>query len=134
MAQSDVFKRYLEAGIAFTELTRARAEAIVKDLVKAGELPRKRAEDAIDDLVKQSRANTEALVELVQAQVREQLGALGIATKDDIARLEAKIAARPAAPAKKAAKKLVVAKAPVGASAKKAPAKKSAAKRAAKKA
>jgi hypothetical protein len=50
-----------------------------------------RADDFIEEIVERSRQNTEAVVSLVQAQVREQLGALGLATKDDIARLEAKI-------------------------------------------
>lgn len=103
MAQGDTWKRYLEAGVAFTEMTRARAEALVKEWVKAGEVPRKRAEELVEQLVEQGRRNTEAVVALVQAQVREQLAALGIATKDDIARLEAKIeAARGGGPAKKA--------------------------------
>src|SRR5438093_9190316 len=106
MAQRDLFKRYLEAGMAFSEMTRSRARAIVNDLVKAGELPRERAEKAIDEVVEQARRNTEAVTALVRAQVREQLGALGIATKADIARLEAKIqAATKKAPAAKSAAK-----------------------------
>ena len=36
MAQNDLLKRYIDAGLAFTALTQARAEALVKDLVKAG--------------------------------------------------------------------------------------------------
>ena len=36
MAQNDVLKRYIDAGLAFTALTQARAEALVKDLVKVG--------------------------------------------------------------------------------------------------
>jgi polyhydroxyalkanoate synthesis regulator phasin len=117
MAQTNAFQRYLEAGMAFTELTRTRAEAIVKDLVKAGQVPRQRAEDAIDELVSRSRQNTEAMMALVQAQIQEQLGNLGLATKADIERLEAKINAAKGtggakkAPAKKApAKKAAAAK------------------------
>ena len=119
--------------MAFTELTRARAEAIVKDLVKSGEIPRKRAEDYIDDMVERSRQNTEAIVTLVQQQIREQLGQLGIATKEDIARLEARIdmAGGSAGGATRApAKKLVVPSAPVGSAPKKAGAQKAAAKKA----
>lgn len=93
MAHGDTWKRYLEAGAAFTEMTRARAEALVKEWVKAGEVPRRRAEEAVEQLVELGRRNTEAIVALVRDQVREQLATLGIATRDDIARLEAKIAA-----------------------------------------
>jgi polyhydroxyalkanoate synthesis regulator phasin len=119
MAESSAFQRYLEAGMAFTDMTRQRAEAIVKDLVKAGDLPRKRAEEAIEELLTRSRQNTEAVMALVQAQIQEQLSNLGLATKADIARLEAKINAKPGGTSKAPAAK----KAP----AKKAPAKKAAA-------
>ena len=38
MPQNELFKRYLEAGMQFSQMTRDRAEAIVRDLVKAGEV------------------------------------------------------------------------------------------------
>ena len=105
MAQNDMLRRYLDAGMAFTQLTRARAEAIVKDLVKAGELQREQTQDALEDLLERSRKNTDQLRELVRKEIREQLASVGLATKEDIARLERKLSgggAKKAAPAKKA--------------------------------
>ncbi len=102
-----MLRRYLDAGMAFTQLTRARAEAIVKDLVKAGELQREQTQDALEDLLERSRKNTDQLRDLVRKEIREQLASIGLATKDDIARLERKLsggAAKKAAPAKKATK------------------------------
>jgi polyhydroxyalkanoate synthesis regulator phasin len=106
MAQNDTLRRYLDAGMAFTQLTRARAEAIVKDLVKAGELQREQTQEALEDLLERSRKNTDQLRDLVRKEIREQLASIGLATKDDIARLERKLSggAKKAAPAKKAAK------------------------------
>jgi polyhydroxyalkanoate synthesis regulator phasin len=92
MPQNDMLKRYLDAGVAFTQMTRDRAEAIVKDLVKAGEVQQKQAQKQVDDLVERSRKNTEQLLEVVRREVTTQLSAVGLATKDDIARLEAMIA------------------------------------------
>jgi polyhydroxyalkanoate synthesis regulator phasin len=130
MAQSDLFKRYLDAGIAFTEMTRERAQAIVKEWVNAGEVPMQRADDFIEDIVERSRQNTAAIVSLVQAQVQDQLGALGLATKADIARLEAKINRASGSGAGGAAKKAPAKKSPAKRSAaKKSPAKKSPAKK-----
>ena len=128
MAQTDTLKRYLDAGIAFTAMTQSRAEAIVKDLVKAGEVQSDAAGAVVLDLVDRSRKNTEKLLSQVRAEVRDQVKNLGLATQADIDRIEKKIAAlfgtsKPApaaaksAPAKKAA-------------AKKAPAKKAATKKA----
>jgi polyhydroxyalkanoate synthesis regulator phasin len=121
MAQNDRLRRYFEAGAAFTQITRKKAEAIVKDLVKAGEIQRDQAQDRVDELVERSRKNTEALVGLIRKETAAQLGVLGIATKQDIARLEAKIAKL--APSGTATRSVAAKKAP----AKKAPAKKAAA-------
>src|SRR5436190_13609101 len=93
MPQNDSLKRYLDAGMAFTQMTRSRAEAIVKDLVKAGELQQKQAQKQVDDLMERSRKNTEQLLDLIRGEITNQLSAMGLATKDDIARLESKLAA-----------------------------------------
>jgi polyhydroxyalkanoate synthesis regulator phasin len=86
-------KNYLDAGIQFTEMTRDRAERIVKDLVKAGEVRNKKAGDLVNELVERSRANTESLLETVRGEVRNQLSVLEVVTKDAVDRLEAQVAA-----------------------------------------
>jgi polyhydroxyalkanoate synthesis regulator phasin len=78
MAQNDIFKRYLDAGMAFTQLSRERAEEFVKDLVKAGEVRRKEAEEVVETLVERSRKNTEDLVGLIRQEIADQLRNLGL--------------------------------------------------------
>ena len=78
MAQNDIFKRYLDAGMAFTQLSRERAEEFVKDLVKAGEVRRKEAEEVVETLVERSRKNTEDLVNLIRQEIADQLRNLGL--------------------------------------------------------
>jgi polyhydroxyalkanoate synthesis regulator phasin len=104
MAETNLLKRYLDAGVAFTQLTQARAEAIVKDLVSAGELQTNQAQAAVTELLERSRQNTERLLEQVRKDIRAQVGNLGLATKADIARLERQIAALKS-PARASAKK-----------------------------
>ena len=58
MARHALIKQYLDAGIQFTQMTRERAEAIVKDLVEDGEVRRKQASRMVDDLVERSRGPT----------------------------------------------------------------------------
>ena len=130
MAQNDFLKRYLDAGLAFTALTQARAEALVKDLVKAGEVQADQARDAVADLLERSRKNSEKLIETVRTEVRSQITGLGLVSKADLDKFEARIAGLFGAatkPAKAAAKK---AKPAAKAATKKAPAKKAAAKKA----
>ena len=117
MAENPLIKRYLDAGMAFTQMTQSRAEAIVKDLVKAGEVQAQKTEELVNQIVERSRQNTDRLLEVVRKEVRDQIAGLGLATKDDIARLEKKLSTTPKkSPAKKSP-------------AKKSPAKKSAAKK-----
>jgi polyhydroxyalkanoate synthesis regulator phasin len=130
MAQNDALKRYLDAGLALTALTQARAEALVKDLVKAGEVQADQAREAVADLLDRSRQNTEKLLETVRHEVKAQITGLGLASKDDVERVEQRLlrlfgAGPGAASGTTAAKKAPAKKA----AAKKAPAKKTAAKK-----
>jgi polyhydroxyalkanoate synthesis regulator phasin len=127
MAQNDVFKRYLDTGLAFTALTQARAEALVKDLVKAGEVQADQARDAVGDIVERSRKNSEKLLETVRREVKQQITSLGLVSKADLDKAEARLASLLRSPVKKAAARKP---APKTAAAKKAPAKKTAAKKA----
>ncbi|MGH9177336.1 MAG: phasin family protein [Acidimicrobiales bacterium] len=134
MTEADPLRRYVEAGMALTQLTRAWAEAMVKDLVKAGDVQREHAQDRVEELVDRSRKGTEAMVGLIRKEIANQLSALGFATKDDLQRMEQRMSGAgeqgagggsAAAAAKKGAPKRSPAK---KAAAKKAAAKKAAAK------
>ncbi len=135
------WKRYLEAGAAFSQMTRSRAEELVQELVSGGELQRKEAQAKVEELIERSRKSSEALVGIVRSEVLAQLDALGIHGIEDVARQVAALLSRSGAdmtggtarrssgPATTApAAKAPAAKAP----AKRAPAKKAAAKTAAK--
>jgi polyhydroxyalkanoate synthesis regulator phasin len=78
MAQNDTVKRYLDAGMQFTQLTREKAEEFVKELVKAGEVRRKETEEVIESLLERSRKNTEDLVTLIRQEIADQLRNLGL--------------------------------------------------------
>ncbi|MGI8809009.1 MAG: phasin family protein [Acidimicrobiales bacterium] len=109
MAGDELFKRYLEIGASVLGMTRERAESIVRDLVASGEVAKGQANKAADWLVERGRAGTDELAELVRREIRQQVTALGLATKDDVARLEAQVeelkaaAAPPPPPPPKAA-------------------------------
>jgi polyhydroxyalkanoate synthesis regulator phasin len=150
--QNDLLKRYIDAGLSFTALTQSRAEALVKELVKAGEVQADQARDAVAELVERSRKSSERLLETVRQEVRAQITALGLVSQADLDRIERRVsallgtAAGPAkqatamatkkapAPAGPAEKKPAPAKKKAAAKKKKAPAKKAPAKKSAKKA
>src|SRR3954454_20311097 len=78
MAQNDTVKRYLDAGMQFTQLSRDKAEEFVKELVKAGEVRRKESEKVIETLLERSRKNTEDLVTLIRQEIADQLRNIGL--------------------------------------------------------
>ena len=115
MAQNDVLKRYIDAGLAFTSLTQARAEELVKDLVRMGEVQADQARDAVADLLERSRKNSEKLLETVRTEVRQQITSLGLATQEDLDKIEQRIASvigTATAPAKAAAQRVPAKQAP----------------------
>ncbi len=134
MPQNDLIKRYVDAAVTFTAITQARAEALVKDLVKQGEVQADQARDAVSDLLERSRKSSEALLETVRTEVRQQITNLGLASQADLDRIEQRIsslldtvtgpAKKAAPPAKKTAKRASTT------TKKKAPAKRATAKRA----
>lgn len=94
MSQGDALKRYLDAGIALTQMTRDRAEAIVRELVKAGEVQREHAQERVEELVDRGRRSSDALMEMVRKEIARQLAGMGVATRDDLAELKARLEAR----------------------------------------
>jgi polyhydroxyalkanoate synthesis regulator phasin len=121
MATNDSLQRYIDAGIAFTNMTRRKAEELVTELVQNGDLQRGEAKARVDELLERSRQGTEVIVTTVRSEVSRQLEAVGITNLEDLAKQVAAMLGRTADTAKKAPAK----KAP----AKKAPAKKTAAKK-----
>ncbi|MGI8684924.1 MAG: phasin family protein [Acidimicrobiales bacterium] len=103
MAEADPLRKYVEAGIAFTQLTKAKAESIVRELVKAGDVQREQAQDRVEELLDRSRKSTDGLVGLVRREIEKQLSSMGFATRDEVDKLEARLEGRLAAMAPTAA-------------------------------
>lgn len=133
MAQNDVIKRYIDTGLALTAMTQARAEALVKDLVKAGEVQADQARETVTDLLERSRKNSERLLETVRKEVKEQITNLGLVSKADLDKAEQRLASLigvATGPVRQVAEKTTGKKAPAKkAAAKKAPTKKATAKK-----
>jgi polyhydroxyalkanoate synthesis regulator phasin len=141
-------RELLETGMYFTEENRAKAEKLVRDLVKQGELRRKDAEETLQALMARGKEATEQILGLVQAEVAKQMSRFTEQFDEVEERLEdyakrlgipwtpianvtgmakrATTAASPSAATKAPAKKATAKK-----TAKRAPAKKSAAKKSA---
>ncbi len=84
MGQTDLLKRYLDAGVAFTQLSQQKAEEIVRDLVRAGEVQTEDARKRVEELLDRSRQNTEGIVALVRSEVQAQVAKLRLVPKSEL--------------------------------------------------
>ncbi len=145
MADKDGFQKYLDAGIAFTALTRARAEELLHDLVQNGEFQSDDARAKVEELIELARKGREVLVDQVRREVARQMDSAGITNLEDLAKQVASLigrtaeagrtatAANKASKTSKAAPKKAKASGKTTAAGKPATAKKAASKAAAKK-
>jgi polyhydroxyalkanoate synthesis regulator phasin len=78
------------SGVA--ELTRHRAEQIVRDLVQRGDVRREQASAAVREIMEASRQSRQELIGFVRSEIRAQVANLGVASKRDVERLERRIA------------------------------------------
>jgi polyhydroxyalkanoate synthesis regulator phasin len=87
----DEVKRVALFGSGVAELTKQRAERIVKDLVGAGDVRKSQAAAVVKDLLESSRENRKELMRFVSVEVQAQMESLGFATKRDLERMERRI-------------------------------------------
>ncbi len=86
-------EQYLQAMASFTEMTRTRAEQLASRLAKQGELQSGQVGRFAEDLVRRTQRNRESMSRLIQREVKRQLSMLGIATHDEVARLQQRVRA-----------------------------------------
>jgi polyhydroxyalkanoate synthesis regulator phasin len=91
MPQPPDWSKYLDAGVEFVAMTRTQARKRAKELVGTGQLAQEQVQGFVDDLVDESRKRTDVLLEVVRKEIQRQVKTLGIATKDDLAKLETKL-------------------------------------------
>jgi polyhydroxyalkanoate synthesis regulator phasin len=92
MPQPPDWNKYLDAGAEFVAMTRTQARKRAKELVGTGQLAQEQVQGFVDDLVDESRKRTDVFLDVVRKEIQRQVKTLGIATKDDLARLESKLA------------------------------------------
>jgi polyhydroxyalkanoate synthesis regulator phasin len=78
---------------SLSELTRTQAERVAGLLAKQGEVQSAQVGRVAEDLVRRTQKNREIMSRLVQREVKRQLGVLGMATRDEVARLQQRVRA-----------------------------------------
>jgi len=104
-------KKSVAAGLEMAASTREKIEELSKELAEKSGLNTEGGKRILGDLAKKSKVAGKGLNAYIQATVEKSLRKMNVATMDDIARLEKKIAGLKAsktkkAPVKKAVKKI----------------------------
>jgi polyhydroxyalkanoate synthesis regulator phasin len=87
----DELKRVALVTSGVAELTRNRAEQIVRELVKTGDVRRDKASTTVKELLTFARENRHAVLLMLRDEVQSQIEGLGVVTKRDLERLERRI-------------------------------------------
>ena len=86
-------EQYLQALASLSDLTRAQADRVAALLAKQGEVQSAQVGRVAEDLMRRTQKNREIMTRLVQREVKRQLGVLGMATRDEVARLQQRVRA-----------------------------------------
>ncbi|MCK5594063.1 MAG: phasin family protein [Candidatus Aenigmarchaeota archaeon] len=78
-------------GIGVAAITKDKADALVKDLIKKGDLNKDEGKKLVAEIVEKSKKSTKDLETTVNRQVKDLLNKTDVATKKEIKVLEAKI-------------------------------------------
>ena len=86
-------EQYLQALASLSDLTRTQAERVAARLAKQGEVQSAQVSRVAEDLMRRTQKNREIMTRLVQREVKRQLGVLGMASRDEVARLQQRVRA-----------------------------------------
>ncbi|WP_433392884.1 phasin family protein [Micromonospora sp. KLBMP9576] len=87
----DAWRAYLELAMGLTEAPRKKAQDTVRRLVGTGGATAAQLQTLAEELVSTGVANREALTKLVRFEVDRTLGAVGLATADEVAELTRRV-------------------------------------------
>lgn len=87
----DAWRAYLELAMGLTEAPRKKAQDAARRLVGSGGATAAQLQALAEELVSTGAANREALTKLVRFEVDRALGAVGLATADEVAELTRRV-------------------------------------------
>ncbi|SCF46036.1 phasin family protein [Micromonospora mirobrigensis] len=87
----DAWRAYLELAMGLTEAPRKRVQDVVSRLVGSGGATAAQLQALGEELVSTGVANRESLTKLVRFEVDRALGAVGLATADEVAELTRRV-------------------------------------------
>jgi len=88
----DLIKKTILASVGFGVMTKEKIEELGKEMIKKGEVSEKEGKEFIDGLVKKSEEAQKEIETKIYKMIQDSLKKMNLATKEDITRLNKKIA------------------------------------------
>lgn len=88
----ELLKKTMLTGIGLAVLTKEKVEELGREMVKQGEISEKEGKEFMDDLLKQSEDSRKNFESQLDKLVKNAVGRMNLATKDEIAELSERLA------------------------------------------
>jgi polyhydroxyalkanoate synthesis regulator phasin len=89
---TDVFERIFLLGVGVFSLTKEKIESAVEDLVERGKLSKEEGRSLVTELGERGMKEKDAFAGFVSEHARKAIDMANLASKDDVAKLQAEVA------------------------------------------
>ncbi|MDF2717485.1 MAG: synthase subunit [Paenibacillus sp.] len=89
---NDLFRKAVSLGIGITVASKEKIEQAVDELVKKGELAPSESKELVNRLIEKGEEEKEDMKRIVRENMQKLFAELHVATKEDIGRLERRLA------------------------------------------
>jgi polyhydroxyalkanoate synthesis regulator phasin len=87
----DLIKKTLLTGVGLAVMTKDKVEELGKELASQAKLSEHEGKEFVDHLLKQSETSRKEFESRINAAVQKAVSGLNLASKDEVARLSAKV-------------------------------------------
>jgi len=87
----DLIKKTMLMGVGLAVMSKEKAEALAKEVADSAELSSDKGKEFVDEVVGKSEKVRKDFEEAIQKAVNDSLKNTDLATRDDVAKLQAKI-------------------------------------------
>ena len=87
----ELIRQGLWLGLGAISLTYEKAKSFVDELVKRGEMSEEEGSKLINEILDKAKEQEKTITEKVNVEIRKVIDSLGVASKEDVAKLQMRI-------------------------------------------
>ena len=87
----ELIRRGILLGLGAISLTQEKAKAFVDELVQRGEVTKDEGGKLVNEMLDKAKEQEKTITEKINVEIRKVIDSLGVASKEDVAKLERRI-------------------------------------------